>query len=55
MGKIKAIRGKVHDYLAMVLNFTVPGQVKVNMTDYIKSMVEDYEEIEPIDSRKSAA
>ena len=53
VGQIKAVRGKVHDYLAMVLDFTVPGQVKVDMTDYVKSMVEDFEDIEQLDARSA--
>jgi hypothetical protein len=33
-------RGKVHDYLGMTLDFSVPGQVKFTMTDYVKGMLE---------------
>ena len=29
IGKLKATRGKIHDYLAMILDFSVPGEVKV--------------------------
>jgi hypothetical protein len=42
IGKVKCTRGKVHDYLGMKLDFTVPGQVTVDMIDYVKSMVENF-------------
>ena len=48
VGTIKAVRGKVHDYLAMTLDYSVKGQVKVDMTDYVKSMVEDFNDIEDL-------
>ena len=41
---VKAVRGKVHDYLAMVFDYSTPGEVKLNMVDYVKSMVEDFPE-----------
>ena len=28
----------------MVLDFTVEGEVKINMTDYVKGMIEDFPE-----------
>jgi hypothetical protein len=28
-GEMKICRGKVHDYLGMTLDFTVPGEVKI--------------------------
>jgi len=40
-GKIKAHQGKVHDYLGMMLDYTEKGKVKINMTKYIKEMIED--------------
>lgn len=44
LGHVKAVRGPKHDYLAMVLDFSTPGEVKVDMTNYVKSMVEDFPE-----------
>jgi hypothetical protein len=41
---VKAVRGKVHDYLAMKLDFTEKGKLIVNMSDYIKSMVFEFPE-----------
>jgi hypothetical protein len=34
-------RGKVHDYLGMTLDFSVPGQVTLTMIDYIKMICMD--------------
>ncbi len=34
-------QGKVHDYLRMMLDFSVPGQVTVTMIDYIKMIYMD--------------
>ena len=41
-GKVKVHRGKIHDYLGMVFNFTTPGKVVVNMCDYVKGMLDDF-------------
>ena len=40
IGKVKATRGKKHDYLAMTLDYSEKGKVKVDMRNYIKSMIE---------------
>ena len=42
IGEIKAVRGHRHDYLAMVLDYSSPGVLKLDMTKYVKSMVEDF-------------
>jgi hypothetical protein len=34
-------RGKIHDYLGMMLDYTEAGEVKVTMIDYIKMMLQD--------------
>jgi hypothetical protein len=34
-------RGKVHDYLGMMLDFSLPGRAKILMIDYIEDMLED--------------
>jgi Reverse transcriptase (RNA-dependent DNA polymerase) len=44
-------RGKIHEYLGMMLNFTVPVTVKFTMTDYIKGMLEEL----PVDMDGKAA
>ena len=42
IGEVKAVRGRKHDYLAMVLDFNIPGVLKVDMTSYVKSMVQEF-------------
>ena len=39
---MKAVRGYRHDYLAMVLDYSRPGVLQVDMTKYVKSMIEDF-------------
>ena len=43
-GAVTAVRGKIHDYLAMVFDFTVDGEVSVDMSDFVKKMLEDFPE-----------
>ena len=42
IGKVKVVRGKVHDYLGMELDYQVKGQVSIGMIPYIKGMVTDF-------------
>jgi hypothetical protein len=42
IGEVKATRGHRHHYLAMTLDYLTPGVVKVDMTDYVKLMVEEF-------------
>ena len=42
LGEVKTTRGKVHDYLGMVLDYRIDGQVGVDMTRYVKSMVTEF-------------
>ena len=44
-GKVKAVtatRGKKHVYLGMLLDYSTPGEVKIDMRDYVKDMLEDF-------------
>lgn len=41
-GEVKATRGFVHDYLGMTLDYSEKGKVKIGMTDYIASMVDEF-------------
>ena len=41
-GEVKATRGKIHDYLGMRFDFSDKGKVKVDMIDYIESMVDEF-------------
>ncbi len=42
IGKLKATRGKRHDYLAMNLDYNTPGEVHVEMAYYVKQMIKDF-------------
>jgi hypothetical protein len=42
IGHVKAICGNHHDYLAMILNFLIPGVLQIDMTPYLKSMIEEF-------------
>ena len=44
---MKFKRGKIHEYLGMQLDFTVAGQVKITMFDYIQEMLEDFHTFDP--------
>ena len=46
-GAIKLKRGKIHEYLGMQLDFSVVGQVKITMFDYIQEMLEDFHKFYP--------
>jgi hypothetical protein len=34
-------RGKVHDYLGMVIDFSKSGKVQIKMVDYITDMLDE--------------
>jgi hypothetical protein len=42
IGEVKTTRGKIHDYLGMKLDYTVKGQVSIDMVGYIESMVSNF-------------
>jgi Reverse transcriptase (RNA-dependent DNA polymerase) len=44
LAPVKATCGKVHDYLAMKLDFTKKGCLKIDMIDYVNNMVKDFPE-----------
>ena len=37
-------RGKIHDYLGMTLDFSLPGKVQINMQEYIRNMLSELPE-----------
>ena len=44
-GKYKAVeptRGKIHDYLGMVVDFQEKGKVIIDMVKYVESMIDDF-------------
>jgi len=42
IGEVKVMREKKHDYLAMKLDYSLPGVLRVDMTKYVKSMINDF-------------
>jgi Reverse transcriptase (RNA-dependent DNA polymerase) len=42
---VKVTRGKIHDYLAMKLDYTTEGTLKIDMIDYVNNMVKDFPEV----------
>ena len=47
-GKVTTRRGKQHDYLGMLLNYEVDGQVTIDMKKYVYDMLTDF----PVQFRK---
>jgi hypothetical protein len=41
-GIVSCTRGKVHDYLGMTFDFSIPGTVKIHMKDYVANMLDDF-------------
>jgi hypothetical protein len=41
---VKATRGKIHENLAMKLDYSQEKIIKINMVDYVKAMVNDFPE-----------
>ena len=39
--KVKSVRGKVHEYLSMTLDYTKKGEVKIDMGEYVKDMIDE--------------
>eukprot|EP00957_Ditylum_brightwellii_P011514 871122-Ditylum_brightwellii.AAC.1 len=44
-GELRTTRGKIHDYLGMVLDFSKKGKVRVNMVEYVKQIVTEFPEL----------
>ena len=44
-GKMQVSRGKIHNYLGMVLDYSSSGEVKVNIIKYIKDTIEGFIEL----------
>lgn len=42
IGEIKVVKGNIHDYLGMVLDYSKKGQVSINMVKYVDSMIKDF-------------
>jgi hypothetical protein len=46
-GAMTVSRGKIHKYLGMTLDYTVRGQVKITMFDYIDDILTNFDKAEP--------
>jgi hypothetical protein len=46
-GEMTVSRGKVHKYLGMTLDYTVRGQVKISMLDYVDEILTAFDKAEP--------
>jgi Reverse transcriptase (RNA-dependent DNA polymerase) len=53
IGAVKVTRGKVHEYMGMKLRYEVPGQVSVDMVDYVKNMLDGFPKSQLEKSSKS--
>jgi hypothetical protein len=42
LGHVKVVRGKTHDYLAMILDCTQVGALKIDMKYYIEGMIKEF-------------
>jgi hypothetical protein len=49
-GEMKICRGKVHEYLGVTLDFTIPGEVKITMIPYVKEIVQLFTEYDNSES-----
>jgi hypothetical protein len=48
-GAMTVSRGKIHKYLGMNLYYTVRGQVKITMFDYVNEILNAFDKAEPND------
>jgi hypothetical protein len=46
-GAMTVSRGKIHKYLGMTLDYTVRGQVKITMFDYVDEILNAFDKAEP--------
>jgi hypothetical protein len=46
-GAMKVSRGKTHTYLGITLDYTVCGQIKISMFDYVDEIIADFDKAEP--------
>jgi hypothetical protein len=46
-GAMTVIRGKIHEYIGMTLDYTACGQVKIIMFDYVDEIITAFDKAEP--------
>ena len=42
LGHVKVVRGKIHNYLGMIMDFTKEGALKIDTKYYIEKMLEEF-------------
>ena len=42
LGEVKMMQGPLHNYLGMTLNYSVPGQVSIDMSYCVEKMVKEF-------------
>ena len=42
LGEVKTTQGPLHNYLGMTLDYSVPGQVSIDMSHYVEKMVKEF-------------
>ena len=48
VAEVKSKRGKVHDYLGMILDYSIEGKVGIDMKYYVEDLWKDFDKAEPI-------
>ena len=43
-GEMHKSRGKIHDYLGMWLDYSIPREVRISMEEYLRGVLEDFPE-----------
>jgi hypothetical protein len=46
-GAMTVSRGKIHKYIGMTLDYSVPGQVKITMLKYVNEIIDAFDKAEP--------
>jgi hypothetical protein len=52
IASVKAKRGKVHEYLGMKLDYTTPGEDKIDMKSNIEGIIAEFPDELPVSIRK---
>ena len=42
IGNVKSVRGKFHNYLSMTLDYTIKGEVNIDIREYVKNMIDEF-------------
>ena len=42
IGKLKIVKGDEHDYLAMLFDYSTPGEVKISMKGHVEEIINKF-------------